>query len=144
MGALDSWSLAMTTSSLNRFPHHRLDAWQVAQQLAVSAVRLTDPCPKGFADLRDQLKRAALSTVRNIAEGASRVSPADKRSRFVVARGECAECDATLETAALLELFPLEEIRRVQVLADRVSAMLTGLVRREERRMAARHRLTGP
>ena len=80
MGALNSWSLAMTKSSLNRFPHHRLDAWQVAQKLAVSAVRLTDPCPKGFADLRDQLKRAALSTVRNIAEGASRVSPADKRS----------------------------------------------------------------
>ena len=132
----------MTKSSLNRFPHHRLDAWHVAQQLAVQAVRLTDPCPRGFADLRDQLRRAALSTVRNIAEGASRISPADKRARFAVARGECAECDATLETAALLELFPLEHIRRVQVLADRVSAMLTGLIRREERRMPHRHRLT--
>jgi len=130
----------MSTSSFNH-PHQRLDAWHVAQDLSVGAVLLTESCPRGFADLRDQLRRAALSTVRNIAEGASRISPADKRARFVVARGECAECDATLETAARLELFPAEEILRIRVLADRVSAMLTGLVRREERRMPSQRRL---
>ena len=143
MGALDYWSLTMKSSSLNH-PHQRLDAWHVAQDLAVGAVHLTDPCPRGFADLRDQLRRAALSTVRHIAEGASRLSPADKRARFIVARGECAECDATLETAARLELFPAEEIHRIRLLADRVSAMLTGLVRREERRMPPQRRLMAP
>ena len=134
----------MTHSSRSRFPHARLDAWHIALDLAEGAVRLTDTCPRGFSDLRDQLRRAALSTVRHIAEGASRVSPADKRSRFVVARGECAECDATLETAARLGLFPADEIRQVRTLADRVSAMLTGLVKREERRLPANRRLTEP
>ncbi len=42
MGALDSWSLTMTQSSPSRFPHHRLDAWHIVQDLAESAVRLTD------------------------------------------------------------------------------------------------------
>jgi four helix bundle protein len=125
-------------TSRHGFPHQRLDAWHVAQELVEGAVRLTQRCPRGFADLRDQIRRAALATVRHIAEGASRTSPADRRARFVVARGECAECHATLETAARLDLLPASDILRVQVLADRVSAMLTGLVRREERRMASR------
>jgi four helix bundle protein len=62
-----------------RFAHHRLDAYVVAQELAEGAVRLTRKLPRGFSDLRDQLNRSALATVRHIAEGASRRSPADKR-----------------------------------------------------------------
>ncbi len=134
---MPDWRLRMTHRSQYGFPHHRLDAWHLAQELAEASVLLTNPCPRGFADLRDQLRRAALATVRHISEGASRTSPADKRNRFVIARGEWAECDATLETAARLRLFPLSDIRRVRVLADRVAAMLTGLVRQEERRLAA-------
>jgi four helix bundle protein len=79
----------MTQPARQGFPHRRLDAWHVAQDLPEAAVRPTQPCPRGFTDLRDQLRRAALATVRHIAEGASRTSPADKRARFVVARGEC-------------------------------------------------------
>ena len=86
--------------------------------------------PTGFADLGTQARRAALATVRHIAEGAARVSAADKRARFVIARGEVAEVHATLQTAALLGVIRQADFDRVAVLCDRVAAMLTGLIQR--------------
>jgi four helix bundle protein len=117
----------------NGFAHQRLDAYHLAQELAIGTVRLTQEGLRGFADLKDQARRSALATVRHIAEGASRMSDADKRARFVVARGEVAELDATIETALLLALVPALPAHELRVLAARVGAMLTGLIRRLER-----------
>ena len=126
----------MTDSPINGFPHHRLDAYRVAQDLSARCIALTKRMPRGFADLRDQARRSALATVRHIAEGASRTSPADKSARFTVARGEVAELDATLESALRSSLVDAPEAQRLRVLADRVGAMLTGLIRRERARRA--------
>jgi four helix bundle protein len=112
------------------FAHRCLDAYHVAQDLAVGCVRLTQEMPRGFSDLREQARRSALAVVRHIAEGAGRLTAADKRARFVIARGEVAELDATLETALRLELLPAVEGDQLRVLACRVGAMLTGLIRR--------------
>jgi four helix bundle protein len=117
------------------FAHQRLDAYAVAQDLACGVARLSHTFPRGFAEIRDQLQRASLAVARHIAEGASRATPADKRARFVVARGECAECDASLDTALRLGLAPEAEIHRLRALADRLGAMLTGLVLREGSRV---------
>ena len=125
----------MRDASSNGFAHQRLDAYHVARELAAGCVQLTARLPRGFTDVRDQARRSALATVRHIAEGASRTSPADKRARFTVARGEVAELDATLESAQLLELIASAPVRELRVLAARVGAMLTGLIQRESRRM---------
>ena len=122
----------MNDTAPNGFAHERLDAYRIAQDLAVGCVHLTKRTPRGFADLRDQANRSALATVRHIAEGASRISATDKRARFVVARGEVAELDATLETAQRLRILPDAPTRQLRGLASRVGAMLTGLIRRFE------------
>ena len=116
----------------SRFAHHRLDAYHVALELFAGVERTA--LPKGYADLRDQLRRAAAATVRHLAEGASRTHPRDKAARFMVARGECAECDASLEMAEVLGLAPRPRLRELRRLAGRVAAMLTGLIRREQAR----------
>jgi len=116
----------------SRFAHHRLDAYRVALELFAGVERT--PLPKGYADLRDQLRRAAAATVRHLAEGASRTHPRDKAARFMVARGECAECDASLEMAEVLGLASRARLRELRRLAGRVAAMLSGLIRREQRR----------
>jgi len=125
----------MSQSLPNGFAHLRLDAYAVAQDLACGVARLSHTLPRGFAEVRDQLQRAALAVARHIAEGASRATPAEKRARFVIARGECAECDATLDTVLRLALAPEAEVRRLRQLADRLGAMLTGLVLREASRV---------
>ena len=80
--------------------------------------------------LRDEALRAVKGVGCNIAEGAGRTTRADKARAFTIARGECVEAAAAIEIAALLGDASAEDARRVAVLADRVVAMLTGLIRR--------------
>lgn len=122
------------SSTTNRFPHQRLVAYRVALGLFVEVERLAAELPHGYADLKDQVRRAAGAAVRNIAEGANRVQPRDKASRFVVALGEIGECEAALEMIQLLELAPCSVIDELRRAADRVAALVTGLVHRQRAR----------
>ncbi len=106
-------------------PHHKLIVYGVARDLllAVRAAEIRD------AKLRDEALRSAKSAALNCAEGAGRVSRADKARAFTVARGEAVEAAAAVEIAALCGEARLEAVREVARLADRLVALLTGLVR---------------
>ncbi|MFQ5845938.1 MAG: four helix bundle protein [Planctomycetota bacterium] len=117
-----------------RFTHQRLDAYRVALELFAGVERLAAGFRSGHADLKDQLRRASAATVRHIAEGANRIHPRDKAARFILARAECGECEAALEMAGVVGLGAPVGLRRLRGLADRVAAMLLGLIRRERRR----------
>ncbi len=47
--------------------------------------------------LRDQLKRASISIVINIAEGSGKFSKADKKNFYTIARGSVYECASLLD-----------------------------------------------
>ncbi len=106
-------------------PHHRLLAYGVARDLlvAVLACRIADP------KLRDEAHRSAKSACLNCAEGAGRVSRADKARAFGIARAEAVEAAAAVEIAALCGDVAAAPAREVARLADRLVALLTGLVR---------------
>jgi four helix bundle protein len=118
------------------FAHARLDAYHAAMDLTVGVEHLAARLPRGHADLKDQLRRAASATLRNLAEGANRWTPRDKVARFQIARGECGECDAALEVILRLRLGRTDDVRRLRHLAGRVGAMLTALIRRQNERLA--------
>ncbi len=122
----------MTHSSTTGFAHQRLDAFHVAMELTIGVERLAAALPRGHADLKDQVRRAASATMRNITEGANRWAPRDKAARFIIARGECGEADAALEMIERLELAPKTEIRTLRLLANRVGAMLTRLIKLQQ------------
>ena len=73
------------SAAQSRFAHQRLDAYHVALRLFAGVEKITARFRRGHSELRDQLRRAAGATVRNIAEGANRAHPADKATRFLVA-----------------------------------------------------------
>ncbi|MBI3073996.1 MAG: four helix bundle protein [Deltaproteobacteria bacterium] len=104
---------ASATASLER-----LDCYRVARDFA----RLAQRFPIASAVLRDQFRRASLSVLTNVAEGAGRVARADNRRCYAIARGEACECAALLD---LLDDAPKE----IGSLLSRVIAMLTKLVR---------------
>ena len=86
------------------FPHHKLDAYNVSVEFAVAVRALIERMPRGNANLSDQLSRASVSTVTNIAEGANRLGTGEKRQKFSIARGEVGEAAACIELAAALGL----------------------------------------
>ncbi|HEU4383911.1 MAG TPA: four helix bundle protein [Anaeromyxobacteraceae bacterium] len=108
-----------------RLPHHKLVAYTVARDLllAVRAAEIRD------GKLRDEALRSAKSAALNCAEGAGRVSRADKARAFTIARGEAVEAAAAVEIAALCGDVRPVAAREVERLADRLVALLTGLVR---------------
>lgn len=69
-----------------------LDAWKAARELstAVYALCRRDPLAKDFG-LCDQLRRASVSVMNNIAEGWESFHPAEKSQFYNIARRSCGE-----------------------------------------------------
>ena len=124
VGSQSSVTSSPVTSS-PVLPHHRLIAYGVARELllAVLACRIRD------AKLRDEAVRSAKSACLNCAEGAGRVSRADKARAFAIARAETVEAAAAVEIAALCGDAPESAAPEVAWIAHRLVALLTGLVR---------------
>src|ERR1700677_4664220 len=97
-------------------PYHKLLAFGVATDLLL-AVRDADIRER---HLRDQAMRAAQSACLNTAEGAARVTRADKARAFTIARGETVEAAAAVEIAALCGSASDADVERVAGLGDRL------------------------
>ncbi len=108
-----------------QLPHHRLVAYRISTELlvAIKAAGIRD------AKLRDEALRAAKSVCCNIAEGAGRFSRADKARALTIARGECVEAFAALETAAAVGDAEQADVAACLPLTRRLYALLTGLIR---------------
>ncbi len=106
-------------------PHHKLHAFGVARELLLAVLR----CHIRDAKLRDEAVRSAKSTCLNCAEGAGRVTRADKARAFAIARAEAVEAAAAVEIAVLCGDAPAEPAREVARVADRLVGMLTRLCR---------------
>jgi four helix bundle protein len=106
----------------------RLDVYKLALdfQLLASSLALRAP-----SALRNQLERASVSIVLNIAEGTGRRSPQDKSRFYSIARGSATECAAILDllrqwrpaTEAICRPGRQQIIRIVQMLSKLEASM---------------------
>jgi four helix bundle protein len=73
-------------------PFENTEAWKAARTLTnlVYALCRREPLAKDFG-LRDQLQRAAVSVLNNVAEGWESIHPAEKRLAYNFARRSCGE-----------------------------------------------------
>jgi len=113
-------------------PHldcERLDCYRVAVEFQTIAARLVSNRRVG-ATLRDQLDRASVSIVLNIAEGAGRRFARDKAHFFTIARGSATECAAVLDLLLARGLVSSTDHRRGRGLLIRIVQMLKRLVAR--------------
>lgn len=109
----------------------KLDCYRLAVEFQALATRINPR--RSQAVLRDQLDRASVSIVLNIAEGAGRRTPADKAHFFTIARGSATECAAVLELLAARALLAPQAHRRGRALLVRIAQMLTRLIERQTR-----------
>jgi four helix bundle protein len=78
----------------------KLDCYRLAVAFQALTGRLL-PKRSGVSGLRDQLDRASVSIVLNIAEGAGRFSPADKGHFYAIARASATECAAIVDVVLI-------------------------------------------
>jgi four helix bundle protein len=65
-------------------------------------------------NLGDQLRRAAISIVSNIAEGSRRIHKKEKRQFYTVAYGSASEIEAQLMIIEDLKMAPTELLKKTQ------------------------------
>lgn len=111
---------------------HRLAAYQYSIQFLRLALEVIREVPRGHADDIDQLRRSAKSTARNIAEGAGRLSPADKVKHYAIARGEAVESACSLDVMRLEGTITEDCYKRGIELLEQVIATLSGLINKPE------------
>jgi four helix bundle protein len=80
----------------------RVDVYRCAIDFTALTVRMTAQIPRGRADLRDQLRRAATSIPLNIAEASGKTGLADRARFHSIARGSALECAAILDVLLLM------------------------------------------
>jgi four helix bundle protein len=114
-----------------------LHTFKRALDLMVAIYRLTKTFPSDERfGLTQQLRRAAVSVVSNIAEGQGRLSPGEWRQFLSNARGSLYEVQSQIIAAHLLEYIDDASARRLRGSIRRVAEPLQGLiefVREQER-----------
>jgi four helix bundle protein len=111
------------------FDHERLEVYKVSLDFLVFAERLLNAFPRGRGYFADQLGRASLSIVLNVAEGAGELSGADKRRFYQTARGSATESAALLDACQRVKLITDADHRAGKELLFRIVSMLVKLTR---------------
>ena len=105
-----------------------LIAWQKARQLTVDIYRIT--AHGEFAKdsgLRDQIRRAAVSVMSNIAEGFDRGSRSEFHQFLVIAKASCAEVRSQLYVAQDVGYIDQETFDTISSSTSELSRILGGL-----------------
>ena len=112
--------------SVQRFED--LIAWQKSRVLAADVYRAVaqGPVARDFG-LKDQMQRAAVSIMANIAEGFERRSPADFARFLTIAKASCAELKSHFFLATDVGYIDAELFRKLQNQAEEVNRIIGGL-----------------
>ncbi|MDZ7736342.1 MAG: four helix bundle protein [Gammaproteobacteria bacterium] len=111
--------------------HRELEVWNRAVEFATYTYAITRLYPKEETyGLVSQMRRAAVSIVANIAEGAARNSNKEFLRFLYIARGSSSELDALLELSQRTEMHEKQELKEAQEQNLIVGKMLTSLIQR--------------
>ncbi len=105
-----------------------LIAWQKARELTRTIYQITAAgrFPKDFG-LRDQIRRAAVSVMSNLAEGFERGGRAEFHQFLSVAKSSCAELRSQLYVALDATYLNPSTFRQLILQAEEVARIISGL-----------------
>jgi four helix bundle protein len=114
-------------SRIERFED--LEAWKFARELTASiyAISGTGTFNRDFA-LRDQIRRAAISIVSNIAEGFERDGEKEFLQFLSMAKGSCGEVRAQLSLAVDQKYISETQFEELTTKAVKLSRIISGLI----------------
>jgi four helix bundle protein len=106
-----------------------LRAWQMAKDLAAAVYKVTDGerFAKDFG-LRDQIRRAAVSAMSNIAEGFERDTDKELQRFLYMAKGSIGEVRSQLHLAADLGYLRPTESADLRDKAERISKSVSAFI----------------
>ena len=111
-------------------PFENSEAWQSARGLTNEVYSLCrrEPLAKDFG-LRDQLQRAAVSVVNNVAEGWESLHVAEKRQAYNIGRRSCGEVRSMSYALLDNKFINVAEQTNLQKLCIQSGKLISGLIR---------------
>ena len=109
--------------------HRKLEAFELADTLAIRVYAATKqfPADERFG-LTSQLRRAAVSIAANIVEGSARSHEAEYIHLINIAYASAKELEYELSIALRLGYVSISDAKELEILAQRTSKALRGLV----------------
>ncbi len=107
-----------------------LDAWRKARELAKSVYAVTNEgsFSRDFG-LRDQIRRAAVSVMSNMAEGFERGGDVELRRFLLISKGSAGEVRAQLYVALDAGMIDKVQFDSLYKLSVDVASIIAGLIR---------------
>ena len=117
-----------TMAKIERF--EEIEAWKKARELTkiIYEVTAQGKLATDFS-LKDQLRRASVSIMANIAEGFEREGNKEFRQFLAMAKGSVGEVKALLYVALDAGLTSSDQFHRIIALAEEASRLLAGFLR---------------
>jgi four helix bundle protein len=111
--------------------HKKMDVWKLGNDFVKVIYGITESFPKTeIYGITNQLRRASVSIVSNIAEGASKSSSTERKRYYSIARSSLVEVDTQLEIAILLGFLPNDKAEALEGRVKPLFAMLTNLIKK--------------
>jgi four helix bundle protein len=107
-----------------------IQAWQKARELVKDIYQVT--CKGNLAkdhSLKDQIRRASVSVMSNIAEGYARQTDKEFNQFLHIALGSIAEVQSQLYIAQDLSYISKEEFNRIYEVSSEVARLITGFIK---------------
>lgn len=112
--------------------YQKLEVYKKAFLLNQKIYTLIKENPKIPAYAKNQLGRASLSVVLNIAEGSAKFTKKDRRSFFVIARGSVFESAAMIDILHAENEISLALQTQLEEALEEISKMLYAMIRNLE------------
>jgi len=110
------------------FDFENLDVYKKAKELNKDVLSFLKENKQIDSYIRDQLKRASISIVINIAEGSGKFSKPDKRNFYIISRGSVYECVSLLELIFGEDQISKDKFDDFYQKFETLSKMLLGLI----------------
>ncbi len=114
------------------FPYQKLEVYKKSFLLNKTVYHLIKNNSTIPSYVRNQLGRASLSIVLNVAEGSAKLTKKDRKSFFVIARGSTFECAAIIDIIHSENEVSLELKNELDTGFEEISKMLYTMIKNLE------------
>lgn len=102
-------------------------SWKKAEELTLNIYR--DFKTNRDFSFKDQIQRASVSIMNNIAEGFERRGDKEFKHFLFMAKGSCGEVRSLLHLALKLNYIPADNYKKLLDLSIEISKLLSGLIK---------------
>lgn len=112
-----------------KLAHKNLDVWNFSKQLVAEIYRLTSSFPKEeLFGLTNQLRRASISVISNIAEGSARKGSTERKRFYEISRSSIVEIDTQIEVSLALGLLKKDDVEKLDEIINHLFAMISKMI----------------